>query len=219
MEQRRHQCLVYKGDPVNQLPALAAVLKQKLREDYRCLYLNSPSMVEGLRSHLSSLGVAVANDITKGHLVLSSEPVVSADGVFDADSMLKKLEGAVTQALRDGYKGLFATGDMTWELGPLKDNYSLLVDYEWKLERLFRRQYALSGICQYHVDTLPIGAMRQALRSHPAIFVNETLSRINQYFTDALDLIRQAARDRALDNAIVDLCQVQDNQSQKKKPE
>jgi hypothetical protein len=32
--------------------------------------------------------------------------------------MMAKLEDAVTQALADGYKGLWATGDMGWEFGP-----------------------------------------------------------------------------------------------------
>ncbi len=40
-----------------------------------------------------------------------------ADGSFDVPMMLANLEEALDQALRDGYKGLWATGDMTWEFG------------------------------------------------------------------------------------------------------
>ncbi len=35
--------------------------------------------------------------------------------------MLHKLEDALDQALSDGYKGLWATGDMTWEFGSEKN--------------------------------------------------------------------------------------------------
>ena len=34
------------------------------------------------------------------------------------------------RALDDGYSGLWATGDMSWEFGPAKD-FSMLLEYEW----------------------------------------------------------------------------------------
>lgn len=138
-------------------------------------------MVAGLRSSLSAEGVDVASEIEKGRLVLSSEPVVSEEGEFDVDSMLQKLEEAVDQATRDGCKGLFATGDMTWELGSEK-NFSKLLEYEYKLDDLFQKWPTLSGVCQYHRDTLPPEVLRKALLTHPLIFVNETLSRINSLY-------------------------------------
>ena len=73
------------------------------------------------------------------------------------------VEEAVEVALSEGYKGLWATGDMTWEFGSRK-NLAKLMEYEWRLEELFRRQEALCGICQYHQDTLPPEAMRRARR-------------------------------------------------------
>jgi len=153
----RHQCLIYQGAPSQQLPALASLLQQKLGENYRCLYLNSPPMVAGMRSYLASTGSDVAQEVAKTNLVLSSETGVSSDGSFDADLMMHKLEDALDQALKDGYKGLFATGDMTWEFGGSKDkdSFNKLLEYEWRLEKLFRKRPELSGVCQYHSDTLP----------------------------------------------------------------
>jgi len=46
------------------------------------------------------------------------------------------LEAAVRQALSDGYRGLFATGDMTWEFGPDRD-FKKLPEYELALQELF----------------------------------------------------------------------------------
>jgi hypothetical protein len=48
------------------------------------------------------------------------------------------LEGALHQALNDGYQGLWATGDMSREFGPERD-FSKLLDYEWRLEELFQK--------------------------------------------------------------------------------
>ena len=158
MQPSRHQCLVYSGSPARHLPALAVLMRRKLEERHRCLYLDSPPMVAGMRSYLSAAGVDVAREVATGSLVLSSDQGHLVDGHFDADLMLRALEDALQQALTDGYLGLWATGDMTWELGSRKE-FAKLLDYEGKLEGLFRRQPALSGICQYHAETLPPAAV------------------------------------------------------------
>ena len=92
--------------------------------------------------------------------------------------MLSTLENAVGEAMNRGHKGLWASGDITWEFGGTND-FSKLLEYEWGLEELFRREPALCGICQYHTDTLPSEAVADALHAHEEIFINETLSRLN----------------------------------------
>jgi MEDS: MEthanogen/methylotroph, DcmR Sensory domain len=69
--------------------------------------------------------------------------------------MLGMLSDSVHAALTDGYSGLWATGDMTWELGSRK-NFEKLLEYEIGLEEMFRSYPALSGICQYPNTTLRI---------------------------------------------------------------
>ena len=177
----RHQCMIYEGSPAHYLPALAASIRQKLIENYRCLYLNSPPMVAGLRSYLFAKGVDVPREVLKGSLVLSSGDGHLLNGAFDIDRMLGSLNHAVGQALLDGYQGLWATGDMSWEFGPNKD-FSKLLEYEWGLEELFEKHQCLSGVCQYHMDTLPREIVRQGLLTHQEIFVNETLSRLNSHY-------------------------------------
>jgi hypothetical protein len=186
MEQiSRHQCFVYEGAPSEHLGSLAAIISKKLNDNYRCLYLNSPEMVEAMRSSLQSLKVKVADETERTRLLLTSATAVSPDGRFDADLMMNRLEDAVVQALRDGFKGLFATGDMTWELGAFKDSFATLIDYESRLEKLFHKQPALCGVCQYHQDTLSPEMMRAGLLSHQAVFINDTLSRINSFYSDS----------------------------------
>jgi hypothetical protein len=171
----RHQCLIYSGSPAQHLPALGALMRGKLEERHRCLYLDSPPLVTGIRSYLSAAGVDVAREIESGSLVLSSDQGHVVDNV---ELMLRALEDAVQQALNDGYLVLCATGDMTWEVGSRKELAKLL-EYEGKLEELFRRRPFLCGICQYHADSLPAEAVGQGLLTHPSLFINQTLSRVN----------------------------------------
>jgi hypothetical protein len=184
METARHQCMIYEGSPAKHLPGLAQVIREKLRANNRCLYLNSPPMVAGIRSYLAADGLDVAQDVNNGSLILSSDSGHLVNGVFDVARMLGMLADAVNDALAHGYAGLWATGDMTWELGSEK-NFGKLMEYECGLEEMFRDLTALSGICQYHRDTLPEDALQVALSKHRGIYLNETLSRINPFYSPA----------------------------------
>jgi MEDS: MEthanogen/methylotroph, DcmR Sensory domain len=139
-------------------------------------------MVAGVRSYLAAVGLDVAHEVKRGSLVLSSSTDHLVKGNFDAARMLEMLTIAVDEALADGYRGLWATGDMTWEFGG-EVSFEKLLAYECGLEALFRTRPALSGICQYHQDTLPEDSLRVALSKHRAVFINETLSRVNPFYS------------------------------------
>jgi len=177
-----HQCLIYSGAPSRHLPAIAFLLGQKLKENQRCLYMNSPSLVAGMKSQLAADGVDVHREISRGALVLSSEQHhLSGGWEFDTTMMMEMLERGLEQALKDGYLGLWATGDMAWEFG-LERDFTKLLEYEWRLEEFIREHPQMGGICQYHTDTLPREALRKGLTAHSKLFVNQTLSIINEKF-------------------------------------
>ena len=205
----RHECLIYDGAPSRHLPALAAAAKSRLEDGYRCLYLNSPVMVAGMRPYLAASVVDVACEVGKASLVLSSDQSHLAATRFDVTLMMAKLEDAVDQALADGYRGLWVTGDMGWEFGPEAD-FGKLIEYEWRLEEFFRGQPALCGICQYHRDRLPDRAMRQGLLMHPSIFVSETLSRLNPHYMRRDSFIGVLADNPGLESAVTQLCRLHD---------
>jgi len=170
--------MIYEGSPAKHLPGMAALIFGKLKDRHRCFYMNSPAMIAGLRTYLAAADVDVTGEIRAGALVLTSDQSQLANGHFDTIGMLGKLVQAVKDARRDGYKGLWASGDMTWELGS-DYNPDVLLEYEYGLEQVFRRYPTLSGICQYHRDTLPTKAIQAGVLAHRALYVNETLSRIN----------------------------------------
>jgi hypothetical protein len=108
------------------------------------------------------------------------------------------------QAIKDDYKGMWASGDMTWEFGPAKD-FSRLMEYEVGLEEMFQRRQELCGICQYHHDTLPLEAMRQGLLIHPTIVINETLKVINPHYLKS-NWPADLNTNEKLDEMITELC-------------
>jgi len=180
----RHQCLIYRGAPTEQLAGLALLIRKKLEANYRCLYLNSPQMVAGMRAYLTSSGLDVHQAVVDGRLILSSSHDHLVEGEFDPQRMLQLLKEAYDGALKDGYAGLWASGDMAWEFGPGRD-FDKLVQYERELEAVFHSHPNLHGVCQYHADVLPEEVVKSGRALHPAIYVNETLSRINADYVPA----------------------------------
>jgi hypothetical protein len=198
----RHQCIIYDGPPSRQLSAFASVIREKLNQNHRCLYLNSPPMVAGIKSYLAAEGVDVANETEKGSLVLSSDQHhLIGDWAFDVDRMMEMLQRALDQALSDGYAGLWATGDMTWEFGPAKD-LSRLLEYEWRLESFLHAHPQMGGICQYHAETLPRDILRKGLLSHSQLFVNQTLTMINPHYLHDNGAAQTAIVDPQIDHAL-----------------
>ena len=178
----RHNCLIYNGPPSQQLPAIASVIQQKLKENFRCLYLNSQPMVAGIRSYLAAAGVDVAREEAENALVLTSQKDhLLGDWQFDTDRMIQMLGDGLQRALADGYAGLWAIGDMAWEFGPER-NFAKLIEYEQRLEEFLRTHPQIGGICEYHADILPREVIRTGLLTHPKLFVNETLTIVNPHF-------------------------------------
>ncbi len=173
--------MVYDGPPSLYLPEITRAMVERLQANYRCLYLNSPSMVAELRSSLAASGVDVVHEIDRGALILSSEQEHLVDGEFDVEQMLSKLANALEEAQAGGFAGLWASGDMLWEFGSER-NLSKLLAYEVGLEELLERKPGLCGICQYHRATLPATAVQVALYTHQAVYVNQTLSLVNPHY-------------------------------------
>jgi hypothetical protein len=160
-----------------------------------------------MRCYLAAAGLDVAHEVSKASLALSSDQRHLVNGRFDVDKMMHTLEDAVQQALNDGYKGLWATGDITWEFGPER-NFSRLLEYEWRLEQFFQSHPGvIAGVCQYHADTLPRAALRQGLVTHPAIFTNETLSQLNPHYLHSSTYTDSAMTNPALNSMIAHLCE------------
>lgn len=135
-------------------------------------------MVAGMNCHLAAEGLDLRSEAERGALILSSDRGHLVGGKFDVDRMILLLRDAVKQALDDGYVGLWAAGDMTWEFGS-ENNLTKLLQYERSLEEFMKSTPAMSGVCLYHRDTLPSHAIETALSTHPSLYISATLSRLN----------------------------------------
>jgi signal transduction histidine kinase len=194
-EVSRHKCLIYDGDPSEQLPVIVPLLMKGLAEDNRCLYLGDWETIHMVDSALQARGVDTTQEASRGALLFSSDRSHLAGGGFDPQAMVDMLRQLIDDAVRDGFTGLCATGDMRWELGTDK-NFERLMEYEALLEQVFREK-PLQGICQYHRSTVPPQAVQDALLTHRSTYVGDVLNRDNLFYVPPellLEPDRSAAR-------------------------
>lgn len=176
----RHKCLIYDGHPSAQLPVVIPLLLDGLQDNWRCLYLGSPDMVRMVCDALAARGVDIAHEVERGALLFSSDRSYLDGGGFDPRTMVNHLCTLIDEAVREGFQGLCASGDMRWELGT-DDNFERLVEYEALLEQVFRDK-PLRGICQYHRNVIPTKAVREALVTHQSVYIGNTLNRDNLFY-------------------------------------
>jgi signal transduction histidine kinase len=179
-EPARHKCLIYEGEPSEQLPVVVPLLMEGLEDNWRCLYLGGPEMVQMVERALADAGVDTEREQQRGSLILSSDRSHLDGGVFHPEAMVEALCAEIDRAVSDGFEGLCATGDMRWELAS-DENFEKLLEYETRLERVFSSK-PLKGICQYNRATVPAHAVRNALVTHQATYLGQDLNQDNLFY-------------------------------------
>src|SRR5579872_5743476 len=179
-EVSRHKCLIYDGQLSAQLPVVIPFLVDGLRNNWRCLYVGSPEATKMVDQALVGSGVNTMREAKGGGLVISSDRSHLSAGTFDPRRMVEWLSESIDDAVKAGFEGLCATGDMRWELGE-DQNFEHLLEYEARLEQLFRTK-PLRGICQYHRDLVPAHAIRNALITHRSAYLGAQLKPDNFFY-------------------------------------
>ena len=167
-----HICVLYDTED-EQLNVAAEYLADGLRTGQRAFYVaESRTALTRFRGALTELGVQVIRAESRRALVLRTHAEAHlVDGQFDSERMLRLLNDAVEDALRDGFVGLRTCGDMSWLLTdpPGADQ---LVEYEAMLNDFFTGVPGC-GMCQYHRGRLAVHLLDHALATHSSAVVDK----------------------------------------------
>jgi len=163
-------------------------------------------MVVGMRLALGAAGVSVMSEKAAGRLVMTSERNYLIRGRrFELERMMQGLASALQDALDSGFEGLWASGNIGWELGPER-NFSQLLEYEWKLEDFIRDNPRMGGICQYHRDTLPSEALIDGVLSHSTVFVDHARLLVNPHAVERKSYRKESRENPALEEFVQGIC-------------
>lgn len=117
-----------------------------------------------------------AGDIT----FLRSDKSYLRDGCFNADRMLGFVELSEQKALADGYAGLTATGEMSWQKTGAPGTDQLML-YEARLNDLYPES-GTTLLCQYEEPVFDQATLIDAIRTHPRVVLDGELC-VNPYYT------------------------------------
>ena len=163
-QQGDHVCTLFLT-PEQQLQAAIEYIRGGLERNERCFYVCCEHTKDDFRAALRAGGIDVDKEEARGALVIvTKDEGHLKTGVFDPDKMIDLLGEAVDQALKDGYAGLCAAGDMNW----VNDNVpgtERLAEYESRLNRFYEAHNAL-GLCLYNLKTIPTATLNECLATH-----------------------------------------------------
>src|ERR1043166_9103360 len=111
LEPGHHSCFLFE-DFDDQLSTTIPFLKLGLAKKEKCLFLSDPLTVEKVRKKLNAAGVSVDSEEKCGALVLTSARDYLVNGRFNSKRMVTFLEAALEGALKEGFTGFRATGDV-----------------------------------------------------------------------------------------------------------
>lgn len=179
-QQGDHVCTLF-SSAEEQLAAAIEYIRQGLERQERCLYVCGEQTPAEFRKALNAGGIDVAQEEARGALVLlTKESGHLKGGSFSASRMITMLKSAVEDALRDGFEGLCAAGDMTWLLddAPGSDE---IAEYEALLNHFYKSNKAL-GLCQYNRRQLPATVLDHSMATHPTVRIEGPILLTNPFY-------------------------------------
>jgi hypothetical protein len=180
-----HACFYFK-DRQEQMHVTIPFIITGLERNERCLYLADPITLSLVKEELEDKGINVEKESARGALKLSSDRDYLVGGQFETAHMIASLRAAIKDALKAGFAGLRATGDMVWEMGP-NLNFNLINDYESALDRFFHAKKFI-GLCQYRQDTFGPKWLRNGLYTHPLVVLDGGVCPSNPFYNRQLPL-------------------------------
>ncbi len=180
-----HICQLY--TKVAEIPGVTArLLRVGLFLSEKCLFAAAPAQVQELREELQKLQVDVDALIEAGQLILKDEreSFLSGGKRFDPYTLLSSHQTFIAQALREGWKAVRISIDMTWLSKDIATPEQIL-KYEAASDAVFTFQNApIIALMHYDYGKLNDTLVREMLKLHPISVVGKYIKR-NPYYLNS----------------------------------
>lgn len=163
----------------------ARLLQVGLTSQEKCLFAGSPSSIAEMEQSLAKLDVDVAAMQESGQLVfLSDRDTLLVNGRFDPYHLLSTHQTLIAQAMREGFKAIRLSMDMTWLTSDIATPQQIL-KYEAASDAVFTFQNApIIALMHYDYSKLPGGLVVELLKLHPIAVVGKFIKR-NPYYLNS----------------------------------
>lgn len=160
-----HACLVY-DTPAEQLGVAAAYIRAGPDAGERCVYLVGDRRLSDVIEALEDRGIDVAREVSSGALQFDTTArAYLGGGAFEPRTMIDLVLEKRAAALRGGYSGLWAAGEMGWAA----DGHATLVEYERDLNEAVFGAGRVTGLCQYERSRFAPARLAEVIAAHPVV--------------------------------------------------
>ena len=179
-QQGDHVCTLFTSRE-EQVNAAIDYIRGGLARGERCLYVCGEQTPDEFRAELRDAGIDASAEEKRGALILITKREGHLKGgSFKASRMIDMLTRAVADALKAGFAGLCAAGDMTWLLDEAPGSHEI-VEYEALLNHFYSSNRAL-GLCQYNRNRLSAKILDTCLATHRHIRVEGPMLLENPFY-------------------------------------
>ena len=167
----------------NMIDAVAPFFAEGIRKGERCFYGAGPQIIRKVRKALSEEGINVNEAVEKEQLILLDEkgPLLK-DGRFDAAYLVELYRNDIDQALKDGWKHVRATAEMSWLIEG-EDGRENILYYEALSTSLFNKTDKVHAICQYNTARMSGAEIIELLKIHPWALIDNRIGK-NPFWID-----------------------------------
>ena len=179
-QQGDHVCTLFSSRE-EQVNAAIDYIRGGLARGERCLYVCGEQTPDEFRAGLRNADIDTHAEEKRGALILITKREGHLKGgSFKASRMIDMLTRAVADALKAGFAGLCAAGDMTWLLDEAPGSHEI-VEYEALLNHFYSNNRAL-GLCQYNRNRLPAKILDTCLATHRHIRIQGAMILENPFY-------------------------------------
>jgi hypothetical protein len=163
-----HHVVSIAADANEQLDLVARVFAAGLSSECACLYIADRTAPRAVIAGLQRRGCEVEGRLESGQLTLTTaDDVYLPDGYFDPDRMLARVADAIDDARNAGFRGLCATGELSW-LGRRVPGSDRLLEYEFRLNSVEGLESA-AVVCLYEPSSLVEQMDHELEKMHPFV--------------------------------------------------
>ena len=162
-----HLSLVYER-PEDHYAVSIPFIRIGLERREKCIYIADDGTEALVRDAMAAQGIDVEQATATQKLVLETKdgPFLK-HGAFDAERMPRFWKDATTEAMRQGFSALRATGETEWLVGGVR-GVDRWVEYESRLTQVLAGLNCFA-LCQYNLELLPPDLVLDVIRTHPTI--------------------------------------------------
>ena len=187
-----HVCTLFLS-PEEQLVAAVEYIREGLARNERSLYVCCDRGPNEFRAALRQAQIAVDAEEARGALILLTKHEGHLQGgTFDPDRMIAMLQKALKDALKAGYTGLRAGGDMSWLLDEAPGSEKL-AEYEARLNHFYENNQAI-GLCMYNVQRMPPSILDHCLATHKFVRMEGPILLSNPFYEIPEEAVSRAAK-------------------------